>query len=127
MPNTSIEVDELLSAMDHPLNDGIQQLRHAILGSNPAISETVKWNAPNYRYADQDRVTFRLRPGDKLQLIFHRGAQKRSDTADFAFLDTSGLMTWLAPDRAVVSLPDQASVDANLDAVVALVNEWVAV
>jgi hypothetical protein len=33
-----------------------------------------KWNAPSFRHAGEDRVTFRLQPGDKLQLIFHRGA-----------------------------------------------------
>ena len=127
MPNTSVEVDQFMSALDHPLRDGIQQLRLAILTSNPGISESVKWNAPNFRYAGQDRVTFRLNPGNKLQLIFHRGARKRSDTADFAFEDTSGLMTWLSQDRAVVDFPDRASVDATQESIVSLVNRWVVV
>jgi hypothetical protein len=127
MPNTSAEVDQYMSGLDHPLKDSIQQLRVAVLDSNPGISESVKWNAPNFRYAGQDRVTFRLQPRNKLQLIFHRGVQKRSDTADFTFTDTTGLMTWVAPDRAVVDFPDEAAVVANQDAVVALVNLWVAV
>jgi hypothetical protein len=126
MPHTSDDVDAYMVALEHPLKDSIQQLRLAILSSNPGISETVKWNAPNFRYADLDRVTFRLNPANRLQLIFHRGVQKRSDTADFAFQDPTGLMTWLAPDRAVVNFPDRESVTANQDEVVALVNRWIA-
>jgi len=127
MPSTSIEVDQYLAALQHPLKDSVQQLRLAILNSNPGISETIKWNAPNFRFADQDRVTFRLQPGNKLQLIFHRGALKRADTADFSFEDSTGLMTWLAPDRAMIDFPDQASVAATQSAVVELVNRWVVV
>jgi len=46
------------------------QLRAAILASDLAISEHVKWNAPSFCYGGQDRVTFRLQPRGRLQLIF---------------------------------------------------------
>ena len=66
-----------------------------------------------------------LQPGDRLQLILHRGAKTRDDVADFRFDDDSGLLEWLAPDRAIVTFRDLADVDARQAAVVALVNRWV--
>jgi hypothetical protein len=95
------------------------------LASNDTITEHIKWNAPSFRHAGQDRVTFRLQPGDKLQLIFHRGVKVRADTAEFVFEDPTGLMTWLAPDRAVIDFPDLQAVTMHQAEVVSLVNRWV--
>ena len=47
MDDDSFKVDEYLAALDHPLKAGIVDLRFAILESNPAISEHIKWNAPS--------------------------------------------------------------------------------
>ena len=127
MGTPSAAVEQYLTALRHPLKEGVLQLRAAILAADPAISESVKWNAPNFRYAGQDRVTFRLQPRDQLQLIFHRGAKVRADAGDFAFEDPSGLMTWAAPDRAVIDFPDLEAVTARRAQVVALVNRWVLV
>ncbi|MGV9771462.1 DUF1801 domain-containing protein [Streptosporangium sp. NPDC003464] len=125
MQNRSGDVDRFMAALDHPLKAGVEQLRSAILASNSDISEHVKWNAPSFRHDGEDRVTFRLQPGDRLQLVFHRGAKVRADGAEFAFQDPTGLMTWLAPDRAVVTLPDLEAVRSQQVAVVSLVNQWV--
>jgi len=118
-------VDGFMAALDHPLKTGIEQLRAAILASNDGITEHVKWNAPSFRYADVDRVTFRLQPGDRLQLVLHRGAKVRDDAADFRFDDDSGLLDWVAPDRAVVTFRDLDDVTARQAAVVDVVNRWV--
>lgn len=123
--NRSDEVDNYLATLDHPLKAGVEQLRSAILAANGDISEHVKWNAPSFRYDGEDRVTFRLRPGDRLQLIFHRGAKVRSDRAEFTFQDPTGLMTWPAPDRGVVTFPDLEAVRSQQAAVVSLVNQWI--
>ncbi|WP_433788131.1 DUF1801 domain-containing protein [Actinomycetospora sp. CA-101289] len=73
MARGSAGVDELLAALDHPLAAGIERLRSAIRAAEPDLVETVKWKAPNYRYAGEDRITFRLAPRGQLQLILHRG------------------------------------------------------
>jgi hypothetical protein len=125
MPNRSREVDRFMEGLDHPLKDGIEQLRAAILDSNDQITEHIKWKAPSFCYADEDRVTFRLYPKDRVQLIFHRGAKVRSDAADFAFEDDTGILRWVANDRAVVGLRDAEDVDAKLPALVEVVNRWV--
>ena len=115
-----------MADLQHPLKAGLEQLRSAILASNEQITEHLKWNAPSFCYDGVDRATFRLQPGDRLQLVLHRGAKVRDDTADFRFEDTSGLLEWLAPDRAVVTFRDLPDVEAREAVVVDLVNRWVA-
>src|SRR5688572_4485205 len=119
------DVDAFMAELQHPLKAGIEQLRSAILASNEQITEHVKWNAPSFCFGGVDRATFRLQPGDRLQLILHRGAKTRNDSADFRFEDPSGLLEWLAPDRAVVTFRDLADIDARQAMVVNLVNRWV--
>jgi uncharacterized protein YdhG (YjbR/CyaY superfamily) len=125
MPNRSQEVDRFMSGLDHPLKEGVEQLRTAILDSNDQIMEHIKWNAPSFRYAGEDRVTFRLYPEDRAQLVFHRGSKVKIDAEDFAFEDDTGLLRWVADDRAVVALQDVKDTEAKQRALVDIVNRWV--
>ena len=122
MANRSREVDRFMKELDHPLKEEIERLREAILGSNERITEHVKWKAPSFRYAGEDRVTFRLYPAERAQLVFHRGAKVRGDAAEFAFEDHTGLLRWVANDRAVVALRDAEARQGDL---VEVVNRWV--
>jgi hypothetical protein len=122
----SADVEQYLDDLHHPLKDGVLTLRAAILACNPDLTEHVKWNAPSFCLDGEDRVTFRLQPRGKLQLIFHRGAAVRTDTAEFVFEDPTGLLTWLAPDRAVIDFPDLRAAAAHQAQVVTLVQRWVA-
>ena len=124
MPRPPLDVDTYLARSQHPLKAGVEQLRTAILASDTGITESVKWNAPNFRHRGVDRVTFRLQPGDRLQLVLHRGAAVRADAADFRFADPTGLITWAAPDRGVISFRDLDDVAAKQPAVVELVRRW---
>jgi hypothetical protein len=119
------DVERFLADLRHPLKEGVLLLRSTVLASDPAITEHIKWNAPSFRYQGEDRVTFRLQPRNRLQLIFHRGAKVRADAATFAFDDPTGLMTWPAPDRAVIDFPDLAAVTTNRERVGTLVERWV--
>ena len=119
------DVDRFLAELEHPLKAGVVQLRAAILASDDAITEHVKWNAPSFCYDGVDRVTFRLQPGDRLQLVLHRGAKVRDDAGDFRFDDDSGLLHWVATDRAVITFRDLDDVAARQEAVVDVVNRWV--
>jgi hypothetical protein len=122
---SSVEVDRLLADLDHPLKSGVERLRAAILHSNPNLTEHVKWNAPSYRYQDEDRVTFKLHPSDRVQLILHRGAKVRTEDDGFGFEDPTGLVRWRTADRGVLTFRDLGEIDARCDEVVRLVNEWV--
>ncbi len=88
--NRSDAVDHFLQGLDHPLKEEIEDIRLAILRSNDRITEQIKWKAPSFCYHGDDRVTFKLHPPDRIQIIFHRGA-KVKDARDFAFEDRTGL------------------------------------
>ncbi|MBW0117205.1 DUF1801 domain-containing protein [Pseudonocardia abyssalis] len=123
--NRNPEVDAFLDGLTHTRTEEVRQIRLAVLLGEPAITETVKWNAPNFRYADEDRVTFRLQPRDRVQLVLHRGARVRDDADLFRFDDPSGLLRWLSPDRGIVTLADDAETSARCDDVVDLVRRWI--
>ena len=125
LENRSPEVDLFLGSLTHSRRDEVERLRLAILAAEPAISETVKWNAPSFRYAGEDRVTFRLHPRDQVQLVFHRGSRVRPDQEAVELQDPDGLLTWLSPDRAVLTLASPDETQTRLSAVVDLVGHWV--
>lgn len=78
----------------------------------------MKWNAPSYA----DRVTMRLHPGPRVELVLHRGAKPR-ELAGFTFDDPGGRVAWAAPDRGVVVLTGPADLD---DGLTDLVRRWLA-
>lgn len=116
-------VDALVAALDHPLKAVVEEIRPALLAADPRITEQVKWNAPSFCYDGDDRVTFNIRQGGPLLLIFHRGA-KVQDAAGFAFADETGLMDWKAADRAVVTISSLADWAANRAAILVLIPRW---
>lgn len=120
----SAGVEQFLASLTHGRKLEVQLLREAILASPMAITEQVKWNAPSFCHDADDRVTFRLQPGDRVELVFHRGAKRRTDAASFEFVDPSGLMKWLAPDRGVIALPDAAATKQHAAVIVSLVEAW---
>ncbi|MFN3431248.1 MAG: DUF1801 domain-containing protein [Candidatus Sericytochromatia bacterium] len=122
MAKATATVEQFMAALVHPRKAEIAAIREAILKADPAITEQVKWNAPSFCYGGDDRVTFRLHPPEKVQLIFHRGARVK-DATGFVFEDTTGLMSWAAPDRAVVAIADVADRPTVL---ADLVRRWMA-
>ncbi len=115
-------VESFLDGLLHKRIDDIRALRQIVLATDPRITERVKWNAPSFCREGDDRVTMRLQPGDRLELIFHRGAKPR-DSSGFVFDDPTGRIEWAAPDRGVFRVADPA---ADRDAIVALVSAWMA-
>ena len=95
----------------------------AIVAADPAITETVKWNAPNFRYAGDDRVTFRLQPGDRVELVLHRGVTPKP-TVGFRFDDPAGLVTWAAVDRGTITITPGSDLASAITDVVDLVTRW---
>lgn len=123
MSKQTEEVNQFLKKLKHPLKKEIEKLREIILSADKDISEHIKWNAPSFCYNGDDRVTFRLQPGNRLQLIFHRGA-KVKDATDFVFEDTTGLLEWITRDRAAVTFTNIRDVDTKKAALKKLVNQW---
>jgi hypothetical protein len=117
------DLDAWLAALDHPRKAEVAALVAIALAARPGITGHIKWNAPSFVYAGDDRVTLGLRPNGVLQIVFHRGAKAR-DAAGFAFADDSGLIKMVAPDRGVVTLAE-GEVAARADALGRLIAYWV--
>ncbi|MEZ4671002.1 MAG: DUF1801 domain-containing protein [Anaerolineae bacterium] len=121
--NQTDSVNQFMKALDYPLKEVVELVRSTILASDPEITEHIKWNAPSFCYQNQDRVTLNLRSADFVQLVFHRGS-KVKDSHNFTFEDDSGLLEWVAVDRAVVKLHDEAEAKAKAAALANVVIQW---
>lgn len=119
------EVNAYLAASAHGRTREIEAIRAAILAAEPALAEQVKWNAPSFSIDGHDRITFRLHPGDRVQLIFHRGARTLHDPANLTNIDPDGVARWVTDDRGIVTFRDASDVAARLPDVVALVSRWI--
>lgn len=105
----------------------ISILRQAVLAADPAIVENEKWNSPNFVYNGVDRVTLRIHPKGGVQVIFHRGSKTREDADTFSFDDPTGLLTWPARDRGVLSIADAEEAAGLAPEITQLVRRWILV
>ncbi|RPI56273.1 MAG: DUF1801 domain-containing protein [Chloroflexi bacterium] len=122
--NGANQVDEFMAGLEHPLKPQIEALRAVILGADPRIDESIKWNAPSF-FIEEHFATFNLRPANSLQVVFHTGAKPREDVTELEIDDPSGLLTWVAKDRAVATFSDGQDVESKKDAVEAIVKQWI--
>jgi Domain of unknown function (DU1801) len=116
-------VETYISNLQHPLLDDVIALRKLILDVDKSIGESIKWNAPSF-YTSEHFATMRFSGKPPLQLILHLGAKKQILPAD-AIADPGGLLTWLGPDRAIVSFPISGSVAAKRKHLTAILKQWV--
>jgi Domain of unknown function (DU1801) len=119
----SDRVTAFIDGLTHTRKAEIVLLRDAIMGCGVELTEQIKWNAPSFCSGDDDRVTFRLQPGDRIELIFHRGAKKRTDK--FEFTDPTSLIRWLTPDRGLVELEDATATKHHLASIITLIEAWI--
>ena len=118
-------VASFMHGLEHPRKAEIERLRQGILARDLAITERIKWNAPSFCNASgDDRVTFSLQPGDRVDLILHRGSKRRDDVAAFTFDDPSGRVHWAAQDRGVLSFADDADISRRWADTMDLVDRW---
>lgn len=123
--NKNSEVTKFLDDLNHPLRSEIEQLRLTILTAVNGMSENIKWNAPNYCFDNEDRVTMRIQPPKQIQLIFHRGAKKIAQPKDKIIDDKSGFLVWKENDRAVASFKNIGDIEKSQSALKDTVSEWV--
>ena len=121
----NLEVTKFLDDQNHPLSLEINALRKVILESNSEITENIKWNAPNYCYNQEDRLTLRINPPKQLQLIFHRGAKKLEQPNDKLIMDKSRLLLWKENDRAIATFKNMQDIENCKADLSNIVVEWI--
>jgi hypothetical protein len=118
-------VDSYMDDLEHGRKSEIETLRRLILDAVPELNERVKWNAPSFGKGEDDRITMRLHPAVRLQLILHRGAKAAVDDL-FRFEDPDKFITWAAPDRGVIAFKDADDLAAKSAALPEILRRWVA-
>lgn len=101
-------VPEFLESLDDTQKAQVELLRKIILTTEPSLVENIKWNAPNYVYRDQDRITFSLfNKEKKVKLILHKGAKEKEDKkAKPIMIDETKLVSWASNIRGIIMFDD---------------------
>jgi hypothetical protein len=124
--NLNIEVTDFLNELNHPFAKEIEQLRHCILSVDKNLTENIKWNGPNYRFNNEDRITMRVQPPTKqVQLIFHRGAKKKAQPKDKLIANKSKMLVWKENDRAIITFKSLQDIKNGKTELTTIVNEWI--
>jgi hypothetical protein len=116
-------VEAFLDGLEHARLDDVREVRAALIALD-GVTERVKWNAPSLCIDGDDRITFRLQPGDRVEIVLHRGSRTRDDAATFTFDDPSGLIAWSTPDRGVIAFAADAPVATLLPQVLEVARAW---
>lgn len=123
--DTSAAVDAFISGQPEPLRAQTAALREAILGSASSISEGIKWNAPSYKTHEYFATT-NLRAKSGIGLVLHFGAKAREVNASPENIsDPTGLLRWIAKDRATLAFRDADDIQAHRAALQAIVRQWI--
>ena len=124
--DTSAAVDAFVSTLDQPRKAEIEALRAIFLGADARIAEGIKWKSPSFR-SDEYFATVNLRSKVGIGVILHLGAKVRAlPDGGVAIADPSGLLKWLAADRAQIEFADLAAIEAQREALTAVIRQWLA-
>jgi len=123
--NKNTEVTKFLDAQNHPFRNEIEQLRNEILNAESNLTENIKWNGPNYCFNNEDRITMRIQPPKKIQLIFHRGAKVKEQPKNKLIHDNSGLLLWKENDRAVATFINMEDIENKKSELLKIIKEWI--
>lgn len=118
-------IEKMIDAFDEPLRGQIRAVRRIILDASPEIGEGVKWNAPSFRTTEFFATIDNRRVKDRVRIILHRGAKVRGDAPDLSIPDPEGLLTFLAPDRCLITFADAADVAAKAEALRSIIRAWI--
>jgi len=118
-------LDSYFDDLEHDRKAEILALRQLILDAVPGLSETLKGTTPAFARGDAERIAMRLQPGNRVQLILHRGTKAGADDL-FRFEDPDRLIAWAAPDRGVITIRDATDLAGKSEAISQVLRRWVA-
>ena len=128
MPERFATVEDFLAAQEPRRRADVETLRALVREAEPALTERVKWNSPDYQLDGVDRLTINAAGKGPVRLILHFGtahAEDRGAAPTFTG-DPDGMLTWHSNIRASVALPDAAELPGQRDAIIALIRAWLA-
>lgn len=112
--NHNPRVDEWFRTLDHPLKGAMLAVRRVILGSDPRITESVKWSTPTFEFRG-NLASFQPKAKQFVSLLFHRGAEIPGDHPR---------LEGDAPLARVMRFRDEAEVETYRSALEAVTRAW---
>jgi hypothetical protein len=73
-PRHASEVDGWFARYENPKKDVVLRIRDIVLGADPRIEETIKWQAPTFVYKG-NLASFYPKSKEHASLMFHVGAK----------------------------------------------------
>lgn len=106
----------------------VMSVRELIFSAEPSLRETLKWNAPNYTYNGEDRITFNIMNKQEIvKVIIHTGASKKEDKSGKPILDdVSGMVVWNSDIRGTISFESFEDIQAKSVQFKKIIADWVA-
>ena len=128
MPTSHVSVKEFLSSLSPEQRTEAEALRSLVRSAHPGLTESIKWNSPNYSLDGTDLLTMNVPRSGALRLILHRGTSTAEDKAAQPEFDGDpmGLLTWHSNIRASLRMPASDAPQSARDDVVAVIRAWVA-
>ncbi|NTV90402.1 MAG: DUF1801 domain-containing protein [Clostridiales bacterium] len=110
-------IDEFLSDQSSDKLEQINTLRELIIQVEPNLAENLKWNAPNYVYKGEDRITFNvMNKQDIVKVIIHMGATKKEDKKSNPILaNDQGIVEWSSDIRGAISFDDISDIYSKME------------
>lgn len=116
-------VDEFRKNLDPATLASVDLLRSLIISVHPGLTEQIKWNAPSFALAGNDRITLGLQRDGSIRVVLHQGAKPKA-LRDFRFDDPARLAKWPAPDRGVIIFENPAHVERHREEFRNLCRRW---
>jgi hypothetical protein len=106
-------VSKWLLELHHPMLREISMLRSLLFDAEAKLYENIKWNGPNYVFQDLDRISMKIHPAGKIQLIFHCGSSSRLSVEGPVLQIKSRLIQWKGNNRAILSIHSLGEIKKN--------------
>lgn len=122
-------VEEFLSDQPKSRKVQIESLRRIILAANSRLVESIKWNAPNYAFAGEDRITFNVANKEGLvKLVFHMGALRKEDKKGAPIIeDAAQLLEWVSDIRGYATFKSIKDIEERESALKSFIKRWLAI
>lgn len=106
----------------------INKIRDLIVEVEPRLEENIKWNAPNYVYKGEDRITFNLmNKQNKVKLVIHMGASKKENKKGNPVLaNDEKIVDWNSDIRGTITFEDISDIEAKTESLKKVIRSWIA-
>ena len=112
---TNPDVDAWLERYDNPMKPVVQRVREIVLGTDPRVEETIKWQAPTFTYRG-NIASFYPKSRRHASLMFHQGA---SIPGEHPRLEGTG------DTSRVLKVGSLTEAEAARDELIAIVRAWI--